>query len=125
VPRTRDLVGRWRLVDYRAASDGKTLYPMGEGARGVLDYSADGKVSVHIMARDGRYFAYYGDYIVDEAAATVTHRLELASDPTFVGASNLRHASLKGDTLVLSGAMTIEGRPATIHVTWQRCEIGL
>ena len=93
---------------------------MGEDATGVLDYSADGKVSVHIMARDGRYFAYYGDYVVDEAASTVTHRLELASDPSFVGASNLRHAKLEGRRLVLSGAMNFEGRPATIEVTWER-----
>ena len=93
---------------------------MGEGATGVLDYSADGKVSVHIMARDGRYFAYYGDYVVDEAASTVTHRLELASDPSFVGASNLRHATLSGDRLMLSGPMRIDGRPHTIEVAWQR-----
>ncbi len=116
----RDLIGRWRLVEYRADSAGKTLYPMGEGAQGVLDYSADGKVSVHIMARDGRYFAYYGDYTVDEATSMVTHRLELASEPAFVGASNLRHAKLQGARLTLSGAMTIDGRPAAIEVTWQR-----
>lgn len=107
-------------MDYRASSGGKTSYPMGEGAKGVLEYSADGKVSVHIMARDGRYFAYYGDYTVDEAAAAVTHGLELASEPVFVGASNLRHAKLQGSRLVLSGAMTIDGAPATIEVTWQR-----
>lgn len=93
---------------------------MGEGASGVLDYAADGKVSVHIMARDGRYFAYYGDYLVDEATSTVTHRLELASEPSFVGASNLRHARLAGDRLVLSGSMRIDGRAHTIEVIWER-----
>ncbi len=93
---------------------------MGEGAVGVLDYSADRKVSVHIMARDGRYFAYYGDYSVDEAAATVTHRLEMASEPSFVGASNLRRAELQGSTLILSGEMTFEGKPRTIKVVWKR-----
>jgi hypothetical protein len=93
---------------------------MGEGAVGVLDYSADGKVSVHIMARDGRYFAYYGDYTVDEAAATVTHKLEMASEPSFVGASNLRHAQLRGSQLILSGAMAVDGKPHTIKVTWSR-----
>ena len=94
------------------------LHPMGEGAIGVLDYSADGKVSVHIMGEG--YFAYYGDYTVDEAASTITHHLEMASQPSFVGASNLRRAELKGSMLVLSGEMTFEGKPRTIKVTWRR-----
>lgn len=114
------VVGRWRLVGYQALSGDKTFHPMGEGAVGVLDYSSDGKVSVHIMSKDRRYFAYYGDYTVDEAASTITHHLEMASEPSFVGASNLRHARLAGQRLVLSGAMTFEGRPATIEVSWER-----
>lgn len=93
---------------------------MGRDAVGILDYSADGKVSVHIMGEG--YFAYYGDYTVDEAAATVTHKLEMASEPSFVGASNLRRAELKGAILVLSGEMTFEGEPRTIKVTWKRAD---
>jgi hypothetical protein len=91
---------------------------MGRDAIGVLDYSADGKVSVHIMGEG--YFAYYGDYSVDERASTITHHLEMASDPGFVGKSNLRRARLSGDTLVLSGEMNIDGKPRTIKVTWKR-----
>ena len=91
---------------------------MGRDAVGILDYSADGKVSVHIMGEG--YFAYYGDYSVDEAASTITHRLEMASEPGFVGASNLRRAQLKGSTLTLGGEMTFEGKRRTIKVTWQR-----
>ena len=91
---------------------------MGKDAVGVLDYSAEGKVSVHIMG-DG-YFAYYGDYTVDERASTITHHLELASEPSFVGKSNLRHAKLSGSTLVLSGQMMFDGAPRTIKVTWSR-----
>lgn len=96
------------------------MYPMGEGASGVLEYAADGKVSVHIMARDGRYFAYYGDYLVDESASTVTHRLALASEPSLVGASNVRQAKLSGDRLMLSGSMRLDGRAHTIEVIWER-----
>jgi hypothetical protein len=113
-----NIVGRWRLVRYEAASQRDVAYPMGRDAVGVLDYSADGKVSVHIMGEG--YFAYYGDYTVDERASTVTHKLEMASEPSFVGASNLRHAELSGATLVLSGAMQIGGEPHTIRVTWRR-----
>ena len=114
----KDVVGTWRLVSYEAASKDNVIYPMGKDAIGVLDYSADGKVSVHIMGEG--YFAYYGDYRVDEAASTITHHLEMASQPSFVGASNLRRADLKGSTLILSGEMTFEGTPRIIKVTWRR-----
>ena len=114
----KDVVGTWRLVSYEAASNDNVIYPMGKDAVGVLDYSADGKVSVHIMGEG--YFAYYGDYTVDEAASTITHHLEMASQPSFVGASNLRRADLKGSTLILGGEMTFEGKPRIIKVTWRR-----
>jgi hypothetical protein len=113
-----DIVGRWRLAGYEASSKDDVIHPMGRNAVGVLDYSTDGKVSVHIMG-DG-YFAYYGDYSVDEGASTITHHLEMASDPGFVGKSNLRRAQLRGDTLVLSGEMQFDGRPRAIKVTWKR-----
>ena len=114
----KDVVGRWRLVSYEAASKDNVIYPMGKHAIGVLDYCADGKVSVHIMGEG--YFAYYGDYTVDEGASTITHHLEMASEPSFVGASNLRRAALQGLTLILSGEMTFEGKPRTIKVTWRK-----
>ena len=91
---------------------------MGREAIGVLDYAADGKVSVHVMGEG--YFAYYGDYTVDERASTITHRLEMASEPSFVGASNLRRAELNGNTLILSGEMKFDGKPRTIKVIWKR-----
>jgi hypothetical protein len=113
-----EIAGRWRLVSYEASGPQGIVHPMGAKAVGVLDYSTDGKVSVHIMGEG--YFAYYGDYAVDEQASTVTHKLEMASEPSFVGASNLRHAELRGATLVLSGAMQIDGQPHAIRVTWKR-----
>ena len=113
-----EIIGRWRLTGYEAAGQDDIIHPMGKDAIGVLDYSADGKVSVHIMGEG--YFAYYGDYTVDERASTITHRLEMASEPSFVGASNLRRAELKGSTLVLSGEMTFEGKSRTIKVVWKR-----
>lgn len=108
------LVGRWRLVSYTAGID----YPMGRDARGVLQYSADGKVSVHIMGAG--YFAYYGDYTVDEAGSAVTHHLELCSDPRLVGVSNLRNARLEGERLALTGSMQFSGQIREIRVVWER-----
>jgi lipocalin-like protein len=113
------LVGRWRLVSYVAVPDqGEALFPLGAAAKGVLDYSREGNVSVHIMGAG--YFAYYGYYSVDERAATVTHHLELCSERSLAGASNLRHIALEGARLVLSGSMSLDGRPHAIRVVWER-----
>ena len=115
----KKLVGRWRLVSYTARPErGAEVYPLGAAARGVLDYSGDGNVSVHIMGEG--YFAYYGYYTVDEEAATVTHHLELCSERSLAGASNLRQIALEGARLVLSGPMNLDGRPHTIRVVWER-----
>ena len=113
----RKLVGRWRLVSYEATSD-RTAYPLGPDAKGVLDYSPEGQVSVHIMGAG--YFAYYGYYTVDENAATVTHHLELCSDRSLAGVSNLRHIALEGVRLVLSGSMSLDGKAHEIRVVWER-----
>jgi hypothetical protein len=116
----RRLVGRWRLVSYTAQSDDDAppVHPLGASAKGVLDYSREGNVSVHIMGEG--YFAYYGYYSVDEKAATVTHHLELCSERSLAGASNLRQIALEGARLVLSGPMQLDGRPHTIRVVWER-----
>ena len=115
----KKLAGRWRLVSYSARPDrGEEVYPLGAAAKGVLDYSREGHVSVHIMGSG--YFAYYGYYSVDEEARTVTHHLELCSERSLAGASNLRHIALEGGRLVLSGSMSLDGRPHTIRVVWER-----
>jgi Lipocalin-like domain len=106
-------------VSYLAVpSAGEPFYPLGAKAKGVLDYSREGRVSVHIMGEG--YFAYYGYYSVDAQAATVTHHLELCSDRSLAGASSLRRIALEGAQLVLSGSMSLDGRPHTIRVVWER-----
>ena len=109
-----DLVGRWRLLSYTTGVE----YPLGRDALGVLQYSEDGKVSVHIMGEG--YFAYYGDYTVDEAGSAVTHHLELCSDPKLVGVSNLRNARLDGGRLSLTGSMQFGEQIREIRVVWER-----
>lgn len=111
---SKALVGRWRLLSYTTGD----VYPNGRNALGVLDYSGDGKVSVHIMGEG--YFAYYGDYTVDEQARAVTHHLELCSDPKLVGVSNLRNIALDGRRLTLTGTMQFNGQTREIRVEWER-----
>jgi hypothetical protein len=106
-------------VSYLALpAQGEPFHPLGAAAKGVLEYSCEGNVSVHIMGEG--YFAYYGYYTVDQRAATVTHHLELCSDRSLAGASNLRRIALEGAQLVLSGSMSLDGRLLTIRVVWER-----
>ena len=91
---------------------------MGKAAMGVLDYSEGGKVSVHI-AGEG-YFGYYGNYTVDEASSSVTHHVEMSSDPKLVGTRNVRNAHLEGRRLTLSGSMQFDGATREIRVVWER-----
>ena len=116
--RPRPTAGPSRRSSRSSGSIGKEVYPLGAAAKGVLNYSREGNVSVHIMGE--RYFAYYGYYTVDEKARTVTHHLELCSDRNLAGASNLRHIALEGARLVLSGSMELDGKPHTIRVVWER-----
>jgi len=137
------LLGRWRLANYEAfGPNGELFHPVGEHAIGVIHYDTDGFVSVHIMA-PGRtpfpggdladasdaefataargYFAYYGRYIVDEAARTVTHQLEMCLVPNWVGAGQLRHAVIDGKRLVLSGGpVRLAGLERMLKVSWER-----
>ena len=137
------LIGRWRLAAYEAFGPaGELFHPVGERAVGIIAYDAAGFVSVHIMdpgrapfsggdlaeAGDAEfaaaargYFAYYGRFVVDEAAQTVTHQLEMCLVPNWVGAAQLRHATLEGDRLVLSGGpVRIGGMDRILKVSWVR-----
>ena len=47
------------------------------------------------------FFAYYGTYTVDELAGTVTHHLEGAMHPTYVGTDQVRQFKFVGDDRLL------------------------
>lgn len=98
--------------------DGDTVYPLGTAAAGVLDYSDEGNVSVHIAGTG--YFKYTGYYTVDEKSSTMTHHVELCSERELAGASSLRHIALEGRRLVLSGSMHLDGKAHTVRVVWER-----
>lgn len=136
-----DLVGTWRLVHWRAVSEGdggaaQTTYPMGEDARGFIHYGADGRMSVLIAAADrasfavddllggtdgeraaafGSFVAYAGTFTVGEGA--VTHQLDISLFPNWVGTQQERFATLEGDRLVLSTA------PILTAGAWRRSEL--
>jgi hypothetical protein len=47
------LVGAWKLVTWRRhPGDGSVVYPLGRSPHGLLIYSADGAMSVHMLVAD-------------------------------------------------------------------------
>jgi Lipocalin-like domain len=141
--RASDFAGTWRLEWFRATSpNGDTIYPYGESALGRITYDDRGHMSVQIMSRDRQpfstddvrgappeeivqafrtYIAYYGTYSVDLEACEVTHHLEVASVPNWVGSDQVRRFEFAEDTLQLSTPpIMIDGVAAQSVLLWRR-----
>lgn len=138
-----EFIGTWKLVsaEYRRAN-GDTLEMYGAHPIGVLMYDADGNMSVQLMRQDRPRFAvadrlggtpdeiraafqgyqaYFGTYSVDEAKRTVTHHLQGALLPNWVGVDQVRLYELTENQLQLRTApLTIGGAEATGYVVWER-----
>ncbi|HEV2132168.1 MAG TPA: lipocalin-like domain-containing protein [Longimicrobiaceae bacterium] len=137
------LVGTWSLVSWESRSpEGEVTHPFGADAAGRLNYDAAGNMAVHLM-RPGRppfatedqfgasaeeaqrafngYFGYFGTYTVQESQGTVTHHVEAASPPNWIGTDQLRYFQIAGDTLTLSTAAIALAGEGTSHVlVWRR-----
>ncbi|OFW08556.1 MAG: hypothetical protein A3H96_14990 [Acidobacteria bacterium RIFCSPLOWO2_02_FULL_67_36] len=132
------LVGHWTLVSYEGISaDGTRTRPFGE-AVGRLSYTADGRMEGQVM-RPGRspvalndgetrrlraaytgYIAYFGTYAVSEDGETVTHHVDGALNPAWVGGQQVRRVRFDGDLLVLQ-ADVIKGEQTIRHeLKWRR-----
>ncbi|MDP9845964.1 lipocalin-like domain-containing protein [Streptosporangium lutulentum] len=117
-----DLVGAWRLVEWRIVrADGRVSHPFGTDAVGLLCYTPDGHMSATI-ARSGRaplpagsprqasaearaeaftsFFSYAGRY--ELRAGHVAHDVEIALNPAFVGTTQIRELNFDDDRLVLA-----------------------
>ncbi len=123
-------------------SDGKSGFPYGQDATGILIYLPDGYMSAQIMrpnrplfasreARVGKpeeiekaylgYLAYWGRYEVNEAASSVTHYPEGSLFPNWVGMAQLRHLELNGNRLVIKTPPQVFGGRTTITtLTWEK-----
>ena len=136
--RAADLVGTWRLVSWTShRSDGDTPQPFGGApSTGLIIYSPDGHISATLMQAErpplGRkvrkqgdvsdvsdeamrdaftgYVAYAGTYSFDEEASEVTHHVEFALYPDWIGGGLVRIASMEDDRLVLrTRPVTLDG----------------
>ena len=129
------LVGSWELVSYEIIAADGTRRP-GAYDRGQITYDASNRMSAHLMnsankadtspqtdelraAAFRRYLGYYGPFVVDEAAGTVTHLVEGSSNPSWVGSKQLRYFELSADNARLTLSLR-DGTRTTQSLVWKR-----
>ena len=122
----RSLVGAWSLVECaEILQGGSRRLPLGEGARGQVVYTADGRMSAQLVRADRapfasddfrgapvdvaaeafqQYFGYFGSYTVDAGAATVTHFIEGAWFPNLENKAQVRAFRFEQNRLILEAA---------------------
>lgn len=131
------LLGSWELVLWsNRRHDDEIEHPFGHDARGLISYTPDGHVSVH-MVRPGitafngpphdappdriaaaylGYVGYFGRFSVDAAHCIVTHHIEGAWYPDLVG-DQVRHCRIEDDRLFLEA----ETPTGWVTIEWRRC----
>jgi hypothetical protein len=137
------LIGTWRLVSYEAHdAQGRISNPLGKNLLGLLCYTKDAFMSMQVMREDrpeysscdlhlslmeemaaaaGGYVAYAGRFSVDEAAATVTHHVQLSLSPKWVGTDQTRTVALRAGRLYLKGGLVkINGTLQAPQSVWEK-----
>jgi hypothetical protein len=137
------MIGIWRLVSREDCDQdgGRNIDPiLGADPLGVLSF-APGLFAAQFTKRDrcgatavsptaagannsaavGGYDAYFGSYTVDEAAGTITVRLEGALSPSSIGATLTRDIRVDRDQLTIQLATTAaDGTPVTRTLQFTR-----
>lgn len=148
-PLSRRLVGSWELlsrVDKTRTGEQLAEPSLGADPIALLIYDGSGHFAAQFMRRDrsrstaaadagpspvaggannsraqGGYDAYFGTYVVDDAAGTVTQRLVGALSPENVGMVLTRAMVVEGDTLTIELETTAaNGQPVTRTLRWKR-----
>lgn len=132
------LVGSWELVSYEIIAADGARRP-GSYDRGQITYDASGRMSAHLMHSSNkadaspatdelratafrRYLGYYGPFVVDTAAGTVTHIVEGSSNPSWVGSKQLRYFELSSDNAQLTLSLR-DGTRTTQSLVWKRSKV--
>lgn len=114
-----DLVGVWTLEQtFTEDDDGNRTPILGENPQGRIMYTADGYMTA-MTGRGVRQLPTTGASEADKAAAfdsfmsyagrwtlndnVVTHQIEYATDPNWVGAARDRNIDHQGDRMIFSG----------------------
>lgn len=137
------VAGTWRLVSFQSeTSDGKVTDLYGSPPLGQLIYDASGHMSVHLLKPDlpkcgtldrrvcpdrqarsafDNYLGYWGRYQIDQRKGTVTHIVDGASVPDWVGTSQERFFKLSGNRLTLTTPpQKVGGVDSVQRLVWVR-----
>lgn len=116
------LIGTYKLISWENRHDsGEFSYPLGPDAKGMISYSKDGYVFVHIMAMNriayssGDLFGGEASEIVAGATSHISycgtykivnhdviHRVHICSFPNWVSTEQRRHFQFDNGNLILS-----------------------
>jgi hypothetical protein len=139
------VVGTWRLVSYDTqTADGVKSFPLGQDLAGMAVYLPNGRVSIQFMRRDRPrfqsgdawrgtleeeraafegFFSYAGRYTLDAARSVVTHHIEIASAPNYVGIDLERMFSMSGNRLTLrTPQRQLAGQTSSSTLIWERID---
>jgi len=116
------LPGGWLLESFVSRRDGTgpVRYPFGEHPSGLILYTTDGHMSAQLTPGTGEFVSYGGRFEVDEAAATVTHHVIIATMPELLLEPLIRHARVEDDRLTLSARQTTDEGAIHSTLVWRR-----
>jgi hypothetical protein len=131
-----DMIGAWTLEGtFVEDADGKRTPTWGDNPKGIIIYTADGHMTA-ITRRGDRTLPASGSSADDKAAAfdtylnyagrwslagnVVTHHIQHALDPNWVGSDRDRTIDFQGDRMVFSG-LAGDGKTNAI-IIWRRAQ---
>lgn len=134
-----DLVGSWSLISFEVTLDkGTMVAPFGPDPIGRLVYTAGGRMSAHLMARQRdipkdapvadralaamrQHFSYAGAFHVD--GPRVVHTVDMAISPDWIGEEKRRIIEWVDDDLILTEERSRVGRDfGKGRLRWRREE---
>ena len=132
------LIGSWTLLSYDTVNpDGSTTKPFGD-AVGRLSYDEHGNMAGQVMRPDRApvahaeqgtpnvraaymgYIAYFGTYELNHTKDVVTHHVEGALNPAWVGGRQSRRVRFDGDLLILEADVPRSEGTARHVLTWRK-----
>jgi len=145
MPLKEQIIGTWDLVaNYAERQDGSRLDAFGPSPSGRYMLDAGGRFSYMIYGSGRPKFAsnnrregtaeenkaavqgiitFYGTYVVDEPAHTVTWQVERCSFPNWEGSERKTSVTVNGDDLSYTAdPIPSATGPYIPHVTWKRAK---
>ncbi len=134
------LVGTYKLISWENRHEsGEISYPLGPDAQGIISYSNDGYIFVHIMAANRKayssgdlfggetseivagattHISYCGTYNIDKH--DVIHKVHISSFPNWVSTEQRRRFDFMNGNLSLSAqGLQIGNETVAAYLIWQ------